>query len=61
MNTAAELKPCPSCGGAGKLHKRKNKYYVECDGDCWTQTDKYFDAYLAVDEWNNLGQEGDNG
>lgn len=56
----AELKPCPLCGGSGKLHKRKGKYYVECNGDCWTNTHKYTDAYLAVGEWNNLEWRDNN-
>lgn len=49
----SELKPCPCCGMSAKLHKRNGKYYVECNGDCWTQTKKYTDAYLAVGEWNS--------
>lgn len=53
-----ELKQCPFCGGTGKLRKRNNKYYVECDGDCWTQTNKYTDKHLAIDEWNEMEQEG---
>lgn len=42
--------PCPRCGGTGKLHKKNGKYYVECDGDCWTQTNKYTDIYSAIKE-----------
>ena len=55
-----EPKPCPKCGGKGKLHKRKGKYYVECNGDCWTVTNKYTDAYLAVGEWNSFEWRADN-
>ena len=49
-----ELKPCPNCGGQAKLHKRGNKFYVECDGDCWTQTSKYSYQEDAIKEWNGL-------
>ena len=49
-----ELKPCPSCGGQSKVHKKGNKFYVECDGDCWTQTSKYYYQEDAVKEWNSL-------
>lgn len=53
----AELKSCPKCGGTGKLHKRNRKFYVECDGDCWTQTKKYTSANLAIRAWNEMEQE----
>lgn len=49
-----ELKPCPHCGGQAKLHKKGNRFYVECDGDCWTQTDKHSYPENAVKEWNGL-------
>lgn len=49
-----ELKPCPNCGGQAKVHKKCNKFYVECDGDCWTQTRKYSYKEDAVKEWNGL-------
>lgn len=48
-----ELQQCPNCGGSPKLHKKK-KFFYECDGDCWTQTDKYNTAEEAADEWNKL-------
>lgn len=48
------LKPCPACGGPAKLHKRRKKYWYECDGDCWTQTAKYLSPELAALEWNTL-------
>lgn len=54
------LKPCPFCGGSGKLHNRKGKYYVECNGDCWAQTKKYTDFYIAIGEWNNMEQEAES-
>ena len=49
-----ELKPCPFCGGEAKLHKKGNKFYVECDGDCWTQTSKYSYQEDAIKAWNDL-------
>ncbi len=52
--TMAELKLCPSCRGTGKIHKVRGRYYVECDGDCWTQTSRYEDVFLAINEWNAM-------
>ena len=49
----AELKPCPNCGCQAKLHKKSNKFYVECDGDCWTQTSKHSYQEEAEKEWNS--------
>lgn len=48
------LQPCPNCGSKPKLHKKNNKFYYECDGDCWTQTDKYDTAEEAGNAWNDL-------
>ena len=49
---SVELKPCPNCGGPPKIHKTHKKFYVECDGDCWTQTGKHWYQEDAVKEWN---------
>lgn len=54
MAQVTRLKPCPACGGPAKLHKRRKKYWYECDGDCWTQTSKYLSPELAALEWNTL-------
>jgi hypothetical protein len=54
-----EIKSCPHCGGTGKVHSRNGKYYVECNGDCWTTTKKYTDAYLAVEEWNKKATDAE--
>ena len=49
------LQDCPNCGGRPKLRKRnKYKVYYECDGDCWTQTNKYYTEEEAAREWNSL-------
>ena len=51
-----ELQRCPNCGGSAKLHKtgQFGKVWYECDGDCWTQTDQYWDEKDARAEWNSL-------
>lgn len=51
-----KLQPCPNCGGKPKLRKKSRfgKVWYECDGDCWTQTDKYWDEQDARNEWNGL-------
>ncbi len=49
-----ELQRCPNCGGPAKLHRKSGKFYYECDGDCWTQTDKYWLVSDAQAEWNSL-------
>lgn len=58
-----QLKPCPNCGGVGRLtYKVKRgggsrRYYVECVFGCWTATKKYPDPEEAVEEWNKLEKE----
>lgn len=49
--------PCPKCGFYPLLHKRKNKFYYKCDGECWTQTAKYYSADRALEAWNKLSKE----
>lgn len=48
------LQRCPNCFSEPKLKKRNRKYFVECDGDCWTQTDKYWTPEEAAEAWNRL-------
>lgn len=50
------LNACPNCGGTPKLHRKgKNgKMWFECDGDCWTQTDKYWSKQEVISAWNNI-------
>lgn len=52
-----KLKNCPNCGGVPKLHKRRSKFYYECDGDCWTRTHTHLNASEAAKEWNSLKKE----
>lgn len=49
-----ELKQCPNCGGFPKLHRKGNRVFYECNGDCWTRTHAYYDEADAAKEWNNL-------
>ena len=49
-----DLQRCPNCGGPPKLHQKKNRFWYECDGDCWTQTDKRSTPEAAAAEWNAL-------
>ena len=49
-----ELKQCPNCGGFPRLHKKRNKVFYECDGDCWTRTRAYYEEAVAAREWNTL-------
>ena len=53
------LNKCPNCGGTPKLHKKKHKFFYECNGDCWTQTDKFCTPEEAAMAWNDLKREGD--
>ncbi len=53
-----EMKPCPKCGGSPKCYKRKDKFFYECNGDCWTKTDKYNTVEEAAKAWNEL--DGDS-
>lgn len=51
------LQCCPVCGGPPKLHKKKSsswRYWYECDGNCWTQTDKHSTPEDAAAEWQSL-------
>lgn len=48
------VKACPNCGGYPRLKRKRNKFYYECDGDCWTQTKKYSSEYDARLAWNSL-------
>lgn len=49
-----ELKPCPNCGGTPSLHKKRNKVFYECNGDCWTRTHYHYNMKGAAKEWNSL-------
>lgn len=56
-----ELKPCPFCGGRGKLYKVWSGYSVKCCGDerCHLQAVP-FPAYTtkerAIEAWNRRAQ-----
>ena len=52
-----DIKPCPNCGFFPALHKKKNKFYYECCGDCWTQTSKYYSPERALKAWNELSEK----
>lgn len=49
-----ELQLCPFCSGTPKLHKRKRKFYYECNGDCWTVSDLCGSKEEAAKSWNKL-------
>jgi len=53
------LQPCPGCGSERvKLNKKRDKFRYECDGDCWTTTNKwYMTREEAADAWNSLVNE----
>lgn len=48
------IKPCPNCGGFPKMNRKKDKIWFECDGNCWTQTGKYYFYEDALKEWNSI-------
>jgi hypothetical protein len=48
------MQACPNCGGSPKIHSRRGRYWIECNGDCWTQTSKYWELSDAVAEWNSI-------
>lgn len=50
-------KKCPVCGGIPKLRKSKNKYYYECDGDCWRKSDKCNTMQEAIEAWNRRAND----
>ena len=51
------LKPCPFCGGEGKVHEHPfmsipNSYGVKC-AVCKCQTSQFFNSELeAIEAWN---------
>ena len=49
-----KLQPCPNCSGMPKLHKKKHKFYYECNGDCWTVSDLCYSKEDAAQSWNSL-------
>lgn len=54
-----QLQRCPNCGGEPRLRSKKGsswRFWYECFGDCWTQTDKYADEKDARAEWNSIKQ-----
>lgn len=48
------VKKCPNCGGMPKLHRKRNRFKYECDGDCWTATDWCSSPEEAAEEWNSI-------
>lgn len=46
---------CPNCKSTLiKIHKRRGKYKIECDGDCWTQTGWHWNLLDAFAEWDSI-------
>lgn len=37
------------------------RYYVECNGDCWTATNKHSTPEEAAEEWNSLQPSRESG
>ena len=58
MVEGIKLKPC-KCGIEPKLHKKRKKFYFECDGECWTQSNKFGSIYEAILDWNKRVSEID--
>ena len=54
-----KLKPC-KCGGTPKLHTKSNRFYFECNGECWTQSNKFGSIYEAILDWNKQVSEEDD-
>lgn len=52
-----ELKPCPFCGGAGKIHLEEGYWFVSCD-NCQSGTAGFYTADDAVDTWNERVKDG---
>lgn len=58
-----QLKSCPNCGSRGRMNYKVKKaggprqYYVECDGDCWTATEKYSTPEEAAEAWNKMEKD----
>ena len=52
-----ELKPCPFCGGAAKVHEMQSKtsrvggYFVMCN-KCLTSSNNYSTTENAIEHWN---------
>ena len=62
-NNAAELLPCPFCGGKGEMTDSAgldaDKAFIQCQG-CWVCTTTYDSPDEAVAVWNrrpSAGQE----
>lgn len=50
---------CRHCGGQPELHKKGNKFYYECSGDCWTATNRHSIEKEAAKEWNEINSRED--
>ncbi len=63
----AELKPCPFCGGKGKIEAENwwsatgnSKYLALCenyDNGCWGMQENWFDTLeQAIEAWNRRAE-----
>ena len=59
MQNNAVLSKCKNCGGTPELHRKGNKYYYECSGDCWNATGKHWNPAEAAEEWEQINSSDD--
>jgi len=57
VNAMLKLKPCPFCGCAALMEKRRKSYFIYCKGgygycDVSTRTKGYVFKWAAVLAWN---------
>lgn len=51
---------CPACGGTPKVNRKKNRYRIECNGDCWTCTGWRDTVSEAIAEWEENAKGGED-
>lgn len=50
---------CPHCHGFPILKKYKNKFFYECNRDCWASTGKFDTIEEAKNAWNSFAEKGE--
>ena len=53
------LRMCPHCHSFPILKKYRNKFFYECDGDCWASTDRFDTIEEAKNAWNSFAEKGE--
>lgn len=55
LKNSEGLLECPNCNSYPILRKvKKNKFFYECGGDCWRQTDKFPTVEEAKRAWISM-------